>query len=81
MKVYVLVYDSISDWNYYRNISIFSSLEDAQSAMEEDIKSKSKDLERLTESYHNNDGACWLEPGYYGTEHIEWTIYERDIID
>ena len=49
--------------------------------MEADIKDKAEDLEELVEDYHSKDGACWSEPEYYDTNHIEWTIYEKDVIN
>lgn len=81
MKVYVLMYEDFNDCSNYKAVSVFSSLEKARSIMEKDIKDKAEDLEELTEDYHGNNGACWSEPGYYETNHVEWTIYERDIID
>ena len=81
MKVYVLTYEDVDDCSNYKAVSVFSSLEKARATMEADIKDKAEDLEELVEDYHSKDGACWSEPEYYDTNHIEWTIYEKDVIN
>lgn len=77
MKVYVLVIDSSMDYEPSTQVRVFQTLSQAQEAMWGDVQCA--ELDDLTCEYEDNTNILYQEAGDYTRNHIEWTIYEREV--
>lgn len=80
--VYVLITSAVYDFEPCIAVEVFETLGAAQEEMEGLIQSFLLDENDMDWSciYHDNVSCLYQEEGDYSRNHIEWQIYEREII-
>lgn len=82
-KVYVLLIESVYD--YEQNTSVF--VYDTLAAAQEDMRKGVADFEHENDAdcsgwertCYDNESVCYQEPGDYTRNHITWDIFEREV--
>lgn len=80
--VYVLITELAYDYEPCIEVQVFETLDAAQEEMEGLIQSFLLYENEMDWSciYHDNTSCLYQEEGDYSRNHIEWTIFERNII-
>lgn len=83
MKVYVLLVDACNDYEQETNVFVYQTLGAAQEAMfgceQSFLHENAADSSGWVAVSHSSKNICYQEAGDYTRNHIEWTIYERDV--
>ena len=83
MKVYVLVIDSCYDYERNTNVFVYETLGAAQEDMYGGVQcfqyENDADASNWVLGYDTETGVMYQEDGDYTRNHVEWTIYEREV--
>lgn len=84
-KVFVLLYDSVTDYEPYNAVEVFSNLEAAQKRMKELFDAELDDWQDEYDEdfveFSEDELDCGIqERGDYSRNHSDWNIFEKEVL-
>lgn len=83
MKVYVLLIDACYDYEHEQNVFVYETKGAAQEELFGCVQcfldENAADSSGWVCAYESSDNVCYQENGDYARNHIEWTIYEKEV--
>lgn len=81
MKVYVLIVESVIDYNTWQEIKVFANHKDAEEAYDEEVVLATIDADEDWEIEESSMSFSIYEDGYYTRNHIDVVVLEKEVIE